>query len=103
MTPAIFILVIVLISKGIIFLLPASLIVFKIIGWPLLIYLIFSIAIDLLSNIPRTLKSGPHEHIQKTVNEFKKRYMLVIGTSLLIRILTVFLIFSWFLDIKILF
>ena len=83
-----------------------ALTIVEIISIPFGLWIAFTMAMDAFKNIPKTLSSPTHpnnptgispgETYDELWNQQKKRYVIIIGASLIVRGISLYLITTWF-------
>ena len=97
MLAAMFFLVVVLGVKGLAVLFQPLTLFFVILGWVLAFFLSASLVIDIFRNVPQTLKKKDYgDMVDPLLRDWRRRYMYLIGVSLVVRVATLFLLFQWF-------
>lgn len=97
MTPAIIFLILTLVLKGLMNMYQGFTGTFTVISWILLVFIGASILMDIFKNIPKFMSTIPPESIKDTVADFKRRYLMIITLSIILRGVNVYLLIIWFI------
>ena len=99
MTLALIFLLSVFALKGLISFVPAFSSVGTVLGWLLTLFLVLSVLVDFFRNIPSFLliEYGVGSTIEQQIQNWKLRYVFLMGASIFIRVVTVLLLVQWFL------
>lgn len=97
---AIMLLFILLFLKITVLAFPSLLIVIKFIIWPFEAYLLASILIELLYDLPNILFSKNNENsiAQSIMTEMKPQYTFIVSVTITLRFLMMYLAWLWFLQ-----